>query len=227
MSVVTEPSAPARRGGVRQRARSRLRAHIVETGLRLFLADGYDKVTTQEIAEACGVTQRTLFRHFPRKDMIVSAGGVDYAGAFDAFLTENIDRYERPVDAVLAGVMDLAAFYDENRRTISAAYAIVEQSAYLKTVARANQLEIDRLAALAIDGPAAFHARDRDPSLAARTLAALILSAVRPSIRAWLKGELSGSMRRYAALNVEHLRPLVAAGETYARALETAFAAEG
>ena len=229
-SVVREPepgreSAPAPTGA-RVASRTRLRSHIVEVSFRLFLERGYDTVTTQEIADACGITQRTLFRHFPRKDLIVAGGTIDYATIFEDFLARNIDRFDAPVDAVLAAVAHLSASYDSDRAAISTAYAIRQQSEYLRTVERANQLKIDGLAALALEGAEAFRA-GCDPSLAARLVAALILAAVRTSIRAWLKGELPGTLRRYTDLNMIRLRPLVAAGEVYAQALTEDFAGVG
>ncbi len=226
-SPVREPESAPAQPGARMASRTRLRSHIVEVSFRLFLARGYDTVTTQEIADACGITQRTLFRHFPRKDLIVAGGTIDYATIFEDFLTRNIARFDAPVEAVLAAVAHLADSYDADRGAISTAYAIRQQSEYLRTVERANQLRIDGLAALALEGPAAFDARDRDPSLAARLVAALILATVRTSIRAWLKGELPGTLRRYTDLNMIRLRPLVAAGEVYAQALTEDFAGVG
>ena len=43
------------------------RRRLEMTALGLFDDDGYDNVTTQDIADAAGVTQRTFFRHFPTK----------------------------------------------------------------------------------------------------------------------------------------------------------------
>ena len=206
-SLVRAPDAAPAPSGARAVSRTRLRSHIVAMSFRLFLDRGYDTVTTQEIADACGITQRTLFRHFPRKDLIVSGGTIDYATIFEDFLVRNIDRFDTPVEAVLAAVAHLSASYDSDRAAISTAYAIRQQSEYLRTVERANQLKID--------------------GLAARLVAALILAAVRTSIRAWLKGELPGPLQHYTDLNMRRIRPLVASGEIYAQALVADFAAVG
>lgn len=51
---------------MRQPAEHR-RSQIVEATLRLMVERGPDRVTTQAIADAVGLTQPALFRHFPRK----------------------------------------------------------------------------------------------------------------------------------------------------------------
>lgn len=49
------------------------KAQIVDTALRLADEHGPDALTTEMIADAIGLTQPALFRHFPRKDLIWTA----------------------------------------------------------------------------------------------------------------------------------------------------------
>jgi AcrR family transcriptional regulator len=51
--------------GVRQRRRQELAIRIEHTALELFAAGGFDAVTGDDIAEAVGVSRRTIFRYFP------------------------------------------------------------------------------------------------------------------------------------------------------------------
>lgn len=44
---------------------------IQEAAMRLFLANGYEATTVQEIAAAAGVSHMTVFRHFPTKETLV------------------------------------------------------------------------------------------------------------------------------------------------------------
>jgi AcrR family transcriptional regulator len=58
---------------VRERARRALRGEITTQALALFSARGFDAVTADELAEAVGVSRRTLFRLFATKEDIVVA----------------------------------------------------------------------------------------------------------------------------------------------------------
>lgn len=46
------------------------RAQIVEKATELFARKGFEKVSIKEIAEACGVSEAALYRHFESKDAI-------------------------------------------------------------------------------------------------------------------------------------------------------------
>lgn len=43
-------------------------AEISHIGLRLFIDRGFDRVTVDDIAAACGIGRRTFFRYFPSKN---------------------------------------------------------------------------------------------------------------------------------------------------------------
>jgi AcrR family transcriptional regulator len=67
------PSDASSGGSVRARARRALRAEITAQALALFSERGFDGVTADELAEAVGVSRRTLFRLFATKEDIVVA----------------------------------------------------------------------------------------------------------------------------------------------------------
>jgi AcrR family transcriptional regulator len=56
---------------VRERHKSRTRRTIQKHALRLFLAQGYDATTVEQIATAAGVSHMTFFRYFPSKEDVV------------------------------------------------------------------------------------------------------------------------------------------------------------
>jgi AcrR family transcriptional regulator len=69
-----EQASPERAGdqaGVRERKRRETRRRIAETGLRLFLADGYDGTTLDAIAAEAGISRRSFFSYFRSKDDLV------------------------------------------------------------------------------------------------------------------------------------------------------------
>jgi AcrR family transcriptional regulator len=85
------PSDPSSGKPVRARARRALRVEITAQALGLFSERGFDAVTADELAEAVGVSRRTLFRLFTSKEDIVVA-------AFDDLGDEALVALrERPV----------------------------------------------------------------------------------------------------------------------------------
>ena len=57
--------------GPRERRQQRHRAELVSAGMRLFAERGFDATTVDEVADAAGVSRRTLFRYFGSKGDIV------------------------------------------------------------------------------------------------------------------------------------------------------------
>lgn len=56
---------------VRSRARQAVKTQVAEIGLELFLTDGFERTTTDQIAKAAGMSRATFFRYFPTKEDVV------------------------------------------------------------------------------------------------------------------------------------------------------------
>jgi AcrR family transcriptional regulator len=56
---------------IRDRKVRETRARIAEAALALFLNQGYAETTIDQIAEAAGVSRRTVFHHFPAKESML------------------------------------------------------------------------------------------------------------------------------------------------------------
>ena len=63
--------------GLRERKKAETRRTIQEHALRLFLQNGYDTTTVEEIAAAAGVSHMTFFRYFPTKHAVVENDDYD------------------------------------------------------------------------------------------------------------------------------------------------------
>jgi len=102
--------APENKDGLRARKRRQTRQRLAETGLRLFLAQGYEATTLDQIAEAAGVSRRTIFHYFEQKEDILLAwkSGLGEAIAA-AILTERPDR--PALDVALSAMLKLAGQY--------------------------------------------------------------------------------------------------------------------
>jgi AcrR family transcriptional regulator len=83
---------------------------LAETGLRLFLERGYEQTTLDAIAEAAGVSRRTVFHYFEQKEDILLA----WQSGLADMLREAIQR-ERPdrpaLDLVLSAMLQLVGQY--------------------------------------------------------------------------------------------------------------------
>jgi AcrR family transcriptional regulator len=64
---------------LRTRTRLAVKAQVAEIALDLFLSQGFDQVTTDQIAKAAGMSRATFFRYFPTKEDVILVMEEDYA----------------------------------------------------------------------------------------------------------------------------------------------------
>jgi AcrR family transcriptional regulator len=76
--------------GLRERKKRLMRQQLSDTATAMFLERGFDAVRVAEVAEACGVSEKTVFNYFPVKEALV------------------MDRLEGTLAAVRAGLADPA-----------------------------------------------------------------------------------------------------------------------
>jgi AcrR family transcriptional regulator len=87
---------------MRQRKPAKARkAEIVETALRLAEEIGPDRLTTEAIAVAVGLTQPAVFRHYPTKDALWQGVADAIAARMQVAWREATDRPGDPVDRLL------------------------------------------------------------------------------------------------------------------------------
>lgn len=63
--------------GLRERKRIRTISHVQNVALELFLRNGYEATTVQQIAEAAEISESTFFRYFPTKEDVVLQDDLD------------------------------------------------------------------------------------------------------------------------------------------------------
>ncbi|MDX2289118.1 MAG: helix-turn-helix domain-containing protein [Hyphomicrobiaceae bacterium] len=107
---LTDASGEGERGGLRERRRKQTQQRIAETGLKLFIENGYEATTLDAIAEAAGISRRTIFHYFKSKDeiLLVWQNGIPEM-IRAAVLQESTDH--APVDAVLHALLKLSSRY--------------------------------------------------------------------------------------------------------------------
>ncbi len=57
--------------GLRERKKREMRRQLSDTAARLFLQHGFDAFRVADVAEACGVSEKTVFNYFPTKESLV------------------------------------------------------------------------------------------------------------------------------------------------------------
>ncbi|MCW2638282.1 MAG: regulatory protein TetR [Dactylosporangium sp.] len=57
--------------GLRERKKRLMRQQLSDTATAMFMERGFDAVRVAEVAEACGVSQKTVFNYFPTKESLV------------------------------------------------------------------------------------------------------------------------------------------------------------
>ena len=110
MTSVSEATA-----GLRERKRQETFQRIAETGLRLFVENGYEATTLEAIAAASGISRRTFFYYFESKEEILQhfqgSGFHDALGP--ALLAMSPDQ--DPLDAVRDCLLGLVSRYESPR----------------------------------------------------------------------------------------------------------------
>src|SRR3954471_174340 len=57
--------------GLRERKKRLMRQQLSDTATEMFVERGFDAVRVAEIAEACGVSEKTVFNYFPTKEALI------------------------------------------------------------------------------------------------------------------------------------------------------------
>jgi AcrR family transcriptional regulator len=84
--------------GLRERKKRLMRQRLTDTATEMFLQRGFDAVRVSEVAEACGVSESTVFNYFPTKESLV----LDRLDAtMDALRTGLVQPGVSPVQAAL------------------------------------------------------------------------------------------------------------------------------
>jgi AcrR family transcriptional regulator len=138
---------------MRERTRRLVQTELTSVAQELFLDQGYEKTTIDQIAAAAGMSRRTLFRYLPSKDDLV-IGKYDLLGDRLAAALDERPTNE-PVWESLRRVFDLTLDYvqDEHQRARNDAMERIVRSTpqlnarYLEKMQRIQDLLVARVAA--------------------------------------------------------------------------------
>lgn len=174
------------------------RAAMIQAATQLFLAQGYDTTTVDQVAEAAGVSRRTLFRYFPSKVHLVFPEHNRRLAGFQEELQQDpaapaLTRVQR---ALLALVDDCEAGSEQllqQARIIAGNPGLV-----------AAELELDSQWESAM---AQTLSQDMDPTQA-RLMAGALSGLTRATLREWLASGTTLALRELALHAQSLLIPL-------------------
>jgi AcrR family transcriptional regulator len=166
--------------GLRARKKRLMRQQLSDTATRMFLDRGFEAVRVSEVAEACGVSEKTVFNYFPTKESLV----LDRLDATMASLRTGLaDPAVPPVQAALRildrelnGMTRWLAGQDD---PVQAARAIRRFGDLIRATPSLRAYQSDMMdqfvsvAAEILAARAGMHADAPEPQIAARALLGL------------------------------------------------------
>lgn len=90
--AVETANADGEGGGRRERRSRELRTRIYETARALFLAQGFDATTVNQIAAAADIAPATFFNHFQSKAAILQAMTDEVSEHLETLVNEQLER---------------------------------------------------------------------------------------------------------------------------------------
>ena len=168
----------------RQRKKAETRDRIRGCALRLFLEQGYDATTVEQIAGAAGVSHMTFFRYFPAKEDVVLSDSYD---PMIARLLEQTPPGWSLLKRVRAALLEgLAQVYETDRDTLLAQNKLIAATPALRDRLWADQIATQQLFLRALGDGAGD---DHRASLQARVTIAACLAAASTAILAWVEND--------------------------------------
>jgi AcrR family transcriptional regulator len=192
--------------GLRQRKKRLMRDLISDTATALFLARGFDEVRVAEVAEACGVSEKTVYNYFPSKESLLLDREEAMTADIRRALGPDASRGS-PIDAaVMILESDLRGIYDDERDgpldlTIIRRFSeLIEKTPVLRAAHRDMMDRLVEVAAEAMAARAGVNPDDPEPQIAAHAILGLWRVQFR-SMLAYSDGTRSAAEVRAAVLS--------------------------
>lgn len=168
-------------GDLVNRRAAQTRAEIVDAALDLFTNQGFDETSMEQVAEAAGVSRRTVYRYFPTKDDLVFESPRKWLDVLNQTLdTRRPDEPTR--DVLQRALRDVARFIESDRDTVLAGFSILVSSPSL--MARHGRSDAE-WSARYLELIAPDVAELPDGALLATTVAMALVAATNALIAVW------------------------------------------
>ncbi len=155
------------------------RIKVREAAFALFESQGFEATTVEAIAEASGVSRRSIFRYFKSKEGIVFSEQHEQLAQF-VELVASPKPNESPYSSARRACLTLAKHFMEDREAIIIHYRITGASATLLPLDASLNRAWDDAMLVALT-------RGQNPSPAQRALAGAMMGMIRAILRGWVE----------------------------------------
>jgi mycofactocin system transcriptional regulator len=173
--------------------RADTRARLERVALELFTAEGFERVTADEIAEAAGISRRTFFRWFPTKADAVWGDFAGHVTRLEARLAATAP--EQPVLAsICAAYLEVNDYPPEQLPVLRQRMRLILGEPTLLAHSQLRYADVDRVVAAHV----ARRTRVRPDTLVPRLVATSTRAAATTAFEIWLAGgsSLADGLRR-------------------------------
>ncbi|MDQ1520460.1 MAG: hypothetical protein QOI55_1533 [Actinomycetota bacterium] len=131
--------------GLRERKKAKTRRALEDAALDLFVRQGFEGTTVEQIADACDVSPRTFFRYFPSKEDVLFGDGREKFETFiEALQARPVD--EPPLRSLRAAASTLMQTHAPRRERLQARAHIVAATPMLRAHGSERQAEWNQAA---------------------------------------------------------------------------------
>jgi AcrR family transcriptional regulator len=149
----------------------------------MFLEQGYETTTVEQIAAAAGVSHMTFFRYFPTKEDVALADN------YDSLIVELLQRtppVRSLIDRIGAALLEgLRLVYEADREAMLAQMKLVVSTPVLRERLWANQMDTQQLILKSLSA----EEQDGRPTFETRVGVAASLATASTAVIAWVESD--------------------------------------
>lgn len=188
-SVTVEPRSR------RERKKERTRQEIYRAAMALFVAQGFDAVTVEDICHAADVAKGTFFLHFPTKDALLLEYGQQVSGELEEILSNHRGGAISALRKMFGFLAERALHHADIVRLV--VREVMTRPAALVSATEQSRDLVHLLATVVRQGQASGELRHRvEPRLAAAIVTSAYFAIITEWVRCGGKFDLAGAVQQ-------------------------------